>query len=104
MSMPNIPDLKPNIDIDNEDVINVLLMSIGLEELGLSHMINVEGEKLQEIIKMNPDFDELMEANESATRALKVVIKKEILLQDKFENVLELIKSQEKEKCRGSRR
>ncbi|WP_342580438.1 hypothetical protein [Ureibacillus sp. FSL W7-1570] len=47
MSMPNIPDISPKISIDREDVINLLLASIALEEIGLAHIINAEGEKIQ---------------------------------------------------------
>jgi len=28
MGMPNVPDIKPDIDIDKEDVINLLLISV----------------------------------------------------------------------------
>jgi hypothetical protein len=47
MSMPNIPDITPDIDLKREDVINLLLTSIALEEIGISHILNAEGEKLQ---------------------------------------------------------
>ncbi|MDR5658559.1 hypothetical protein RH915_03550 [Serpentinicella sp. ANB-PHB4] len=49
MSFPNIPDVTPEIDIDREDVINLLLASIAFEELGLAHIFNAEAEKIQYI-------------------------------------------------------
>src|SRR5690625_7369040 len=47
VSQPNIPDIDPNISLTREDAINLLLTSIAMEELGLAHIINAEGEKIQ---------------------------------------------------------
>ena len=40
MSMPNIPNLNPNINIDRNDAVNIILSSIGMEELSLAHLLN----------------------------------------------------------------
>ena len=45
MSMPAIPVIDP--PIGREDAINLLLASVAVEELGLSHILNAEGEKIQ---------------------------------------------------------
>ncbi|HUS88115.1 MAG TPA: hypothetical protein VMW91_01900 [Desulfosporosinus sp.] len=50
MSFPNIPDVTPNININVEDAINLLLASIAFEELGLAHVINAEAEKIQFVL------------------------------------------------------
>ena len=102
MAMPEIPDLKPDIQLDQDEVIKVLLTSLALEELSLAHITNAEAEKLQSVLKNSSNLDELMEANEAVTKALKTVIKKEILLQDKFENILELLKAKERKKYHRS--
>lgn len=95
MSLPNIPDIRPDIDLSREDVINLLLGSIALEEIGLAHIINAEGEKIQEVLKGNHvDFHHMIEINDSAEKMLQSVIKKEILLQFKFDQVVELIKEE----------
>lgn len=101
--MPNIPNIKPEINIDKDEVVNLLLASIGLEELGLAHIINAEGEKMQKALKaldsndfcgMDKDVvNDLLKLNDSVNKTLREITKKEILLQYKFENVLEFCKS-----------
>jgi len=100
MSMPNIPNIKPEIEIKKEEVINLLLASIALEEIGLAHIINAEGEKIQCITNQCEDgkdghhcvkLDDLLEINKSVQTTLKDVIKKEMLLEFKFENILEFM-------------
>ena len=102
MGMPKIPDIKPDIDLKKEDVINLLLASIALEEIGLAHIINVEGEKAQFAMEAHcTSLEDLLEVNDKIDRILKDVIKKEILLQFKFDNILDLIK-EDKKKYRHS--
>jgi hypothetical protein len=100
MSFPNIPNITPDISINREQVINLLLASIALEELGLAHIINAEGEKIQRAIGTLPGFtplaitiSDLLTINQSVSKTLQDVIKKEMLLQFKLQNVLELIPS-----------
>ena len=45
MSMPTLIDAIPNVG--REDAINQILATIAMEELGLSHILNAEGEKIQ---------------------------------------------------------
>lgn len=45
MSMPQFPSISPPITLDH--ALSMILESIAMEELGLSHIINAEGEKLQ---------------------------------------------------------
>jgi len=100
MSFPNIPDITPDIDLDREEVINLMLGSIASEELGLAHMINAEAEKIQFVIgtlkehkmKTTPTVDDLLEINRSVDKTLKSVIKKQMLLQFKLEDTIEIMK------------
>ena len=52
MSMPSFPNIDP--PIQREDAVNQILSSIAMEELGLSHILNAEGEKLQYILGTIP--------------------------------------------------
>ncbi|MBH5318875.1 hypothetical protein I6N90_13805 [Paenibacillus sp. GSMTC-2017] len=91
MSMPNVPNITPIITLEREKVINLLLTSIALEEIGLSHLLNAEAEKIQSVLK-HKDFclgDALL-VNESVERMLRNIIKNQMLLQFKLEDVIRL--------------
>lgn len=92
MSFPNIPDVTPEITISREQVINLLLASIAFEELGLAHLINAEAEKIQFALGVSPppSIQTISEVNRSVERVLRQVIKKEMLLQFKLEDVLQI--------------
>lgn len=90
MSMPNIPNISPEIKLRREEVVNLLLASIALEELGLAHLINAEGEKLQKVIEHAKCVEDFLEANKSVEKMLKTIIKKEMLLSMKLEDVLDI--------------
>lgn len=96
MSFPNIPDVTPDINIDREDVINLLLASIAFEELGLAHIINAEAEKIQYILgtletsrpETPPTIEDLLLINRSVEQTLRGVIKNQMLLQFKLEDTI----------------
>lgn len=93
--MPNIPNITPNISLDRSDTINLLLSSIALEEIGLSHILNAEGEKLQDFLKTSPqDIEEYLQMNQSVNSMLRTIVKSQMLLEFKLENVLLLIRQQ----------
>ncbi|WP_421155730.1 hypothetical protein [Peribacillus simplex] len=101
LSFPNIPNITPTISVTVEQTIPLLLSSIALEELALAHIINAEAEKLQFVLGTLPtgtalspavvSLAELLAVDSSVQRTLRDVIKKEMLLEFKFENVLDLI-------------
>lgn len=91
MGMPKVPDITPKIKLKRREAVNLLLTSIALEELGLAHILNAEGEKIQEVIKCKPSLDDLLKVNKSVERTLRGVIKQEMLLQFKLEDTLDLI-------------
>ena len=98
MSFPNIPDVTPEIDLNREDVINLLLASIAFEELGLAHIINAEGEKIQAALGtlngqegvVATSIEDLLAVNDSVNKTLKTALKTQMLLQFKLEDVLDI--------------
>ncbi|ARK32713.1 hypothetical protein [Halalkalibacter krulwichiae] len=99
MGYPNIPDINPDIDIDRDEVINLLLASIGLEELSLAHLVNAEAEKLQRALgtlevggttppPLATTFDDLIRINREVTSVLKLAMHKEFILLAKLQDVV----------------
>ena len=96
MSFPNIPDIIPSIELSKHQAINLLLASIAFEELGLAHIINSEAEKIQfvlgtlgcQVSHRPPTFEELLLVNRTVEKTLRAVIKSQMLLQFKLEDVL----------------
>lgn len=109
MSMPNIPNINPTIGIDIDDSINMLISSIALEEMGLSHIINAEAEKIQYVLGTldtthdiasfkQHSVEDLLRVNKSVDRTLREILKNQMLLHMKFEDTIELYyKTKEKE-------
>lgn len=102
MSFPNIPNITPTISLSTGQTVPLLLASIALEELALAHIINAEAEKLQFVLgtlnggttTLSPavvSVADLLTVDASVQRTLRDVIKKEMLLEFKFENILDLI-------------
>ncbi|UOQ46772.1 hypothetical protein MUN88_11755 [Gracilibacillus caseinilyticus] len=101
MSQSNIPNITPDITIDRADVINLLLASIALEELGLAHILNAEGEKLQYVLGTLPGvtpplatISDVLNMNNSVNDTIKTLTKKEWILENKLENILDLLDSE----------
>lgn len=104
MSLPKIPDLNSQVDFDREKALNLILASIGMEEIGLSHIINVEGEKIQYLLGTLLDGDgnpipqprgvrveDLLNTNKALNLTLKNVIRNQLLLQLKLEELKEFL-------------
>ncbi len=95
MSLPNIPNITPIITIDREEALTMLLASIALEEMGLAHIINAEGEKIQYVlnteINKSVSIQEIQEINQGVERVIRSTTKLQMLLQEKLENIISLI-------------
>ena len=106
MSVPTVPNINPEINLPRHAVINLLLASIAFEELGLAHLINAEAEKIQSVlgtlqcnndqntngnhVVKDPSIEDLERIDRIVRKVLQDIIKKEMLLQFKLENVLQI--------------
>jgi len=90
MSMPNIPDINPDIKLARTDVINLLLASIGLEEISLSHILNAEAEKIKSAVDDCCCVHDLLALNESVESMVRTIVQKEMVLLFKLESVLKI--------------
>lgn len=85
MSMPVITPSSTS----RAQAINDLMESIALQETGLSHIINAEGEKIQAVVAMNNVcFNELIAVNESVRDTLSAIAEFEQILYDKLSILL----------------
>lgn len=91
MTMPNFPNIPELPDIDICESLGLVVESIALEELALAHLINAEAEKIQKVASPEHCASpfEMVKINESVSKALVNVIKLQMLLQFKLENVLD---------------
>ena len=90
MSLPTIPNITPQVTLNRCETINMLLSSIAMEEIGLSHILNAEGEKLQSILKYVCNLDDYLKINGSVNQTLQTIVKSQILLQFKLKDVISL--------------
>ncbi|WP_202908612.1 hypothetical protein [Halalkalibacillus sediminis] len=107
MGYPNVPDINSEITLTRQDAINIMLASIGLEELSLAHLVNGEAEKLQRALGtlqipgtegddpedyfpelVGNSIDNLIAVNRNINQTLKIAAHKEFLLLLKLEDLL----------------
>jgi len=94
MSMPQFPN--DTLNLTRDDVINQILSSIAMEELGLSHILNAEGEKLQYILgtlegstpPQPPTVQEVLQVNESVQKLLETTSYQQMFLKNKMSDAL----------------
>lgn len=93
MSQPNFPSLSPSLT--RENTLNMILFSIALEELGLSHIINTEGEKIQFVLGTlpglsggTPTVQDIIEINNSVRNLIDTISQNQLMLRAKLETVL----------------
>ena len=101
MSMPKFP--KDTETLTKENVLNQILSSIAMEELGLAHVLNVEGEKMQYILgtlegvvppAVPPTIDQILQANESIRKTLGTILAQQMFLSSKMAEALEAYDTQ----------
>ena len=99
MSLPSFPNIDP--PIKREDAVNQILSSIAMEELGMSHILNAEGEKLQYILGTLPGLSgpaatvkDVLNANESVKDLLETTTQNQLLLRSKMQCALDTTPAQ----------
>ena len=92
LSLPAFPAAP---DITRDDAVNQILSSIAMEELGLSHIINAEGEKLQYVLGTLPGITgpaatiaDLLNTNQSIQNLLQNASYNQLLLRSKMQQAL----------------
>ena len=96
MSMPTFPNINP--EITREKSLDMILASIAMEELGLSHIINAEGERIQYLLKELSENDDsqvaiekVIDVNKSIESLMEVVMQNQILLKSKMDKVIDIM-------------
>ncbi len=105
MSQVNIPVFPKQEnngvpDLDAEDVALLVLVSISMEEMGLSHILNAEGEKIQWILgtlkegapsPAYPTVAEVLAINQAVLDTLEAVVAKNLILNMKAGKALRVL-------------
>ncbi|MFB5269089.1 hypothetical protein ACE41H_20195 [Paenibacillus enshidis] len=97
MSYPTIPNITPTITVDHSGAVNLLLVSMAMEEISLSHIINAEAENIQHVVGTlhgtgtAASIDDILKVSKGVRQTLTEVVRKELLLQMKLETVLSSI-------------
>ena len=92
MSLPKFPSA---LGLSREEAINQVISSIAMEELGLSHILNAEGEKIQYVLgtlpgasSHEPCIQEVLAANESVKGVLEAAAESQKALSEKLKTAL----------------
>ena len=99
MSRPSIPDITPLISLTRDDSLNMILASIAMQEMGISHIIDAEAKKVLHVLGIlhkkthtPPKPEEIHRINCSVRDTIKELLRLEMLLQSKLETVKAFIK------------
>jgi len=99
MSMPTFPT---NMNTPTpEEALSQIISSIAMEELGLSHIINAEGEKIQYVLgtlegttpPTGVTLQDILNVNESVQNMLETILFKNIILKAKLSEALAALAS-----------
>lgn len=104
MSVPNFP--QDITKINWEEAMSMIVASIAMEELALSHILNAEGEKLQYVLgtlhkerKCCVSTEQILKVNESVERVLEKIETNQLLLKGKLDLAVKAHQQQAKKVC-----
>jgi len=95
LSIPVFPELPEGFDFESS--IFQIITSIAMEEIGLSHIINAEGEKLQYILGTlpgvprpdpPPTIDQILDVNDSIQEMLRSIAFSHMFLNAKMADAM----------------
>lgn len=79
-----MPIITPGTGVRSQAITD-LIESVALEQTALSHILNAEGEKIQEIVAAATTGDEMLAVNASVKSMVKSITTLEMILQSKLE-------------------
>lgn len=97
MSMPEIPDIAPIIEVSSDDAINLQLIATGMQELSLAHVMNTQAEYMQFALGMTDEssgpmtIDQILEVSRSTRKMLRETARHQMLLTMGVEDLITLI-------------
>jgi len=103
MSMPTFPT---NMNTPTpEEALSQIISSIAMEELGLSHIINAEGEKIQYVLgtlegtipPADVTLEDVLNVNDSVQKMLETILFKNIILKSKLSEALDALSDLEED-------
>ncbi|MDR2525786.1 MAG: hypothetical protein LBC83_06380 [Oscillospiraceae bacterium] len=92
MSMPSIP--KPDACLTKDQSLHMILASIAMEEVALSHILNAEGEKIQFALACAEQscdeeaFCRVLEVNDSASEVIGRITDMQLILKEKMRQAI----------------
>ena len=96
MSLPTFPPVNPDMTLDQS--LNMILASIAMEELGLSHIINAESEKIQYVLRKldeesedKPSLEDILAVNNSVKGVLNSIAQNQFILKSKMESAIDAL-------------
>ena len=103
MSMPTFPTNMNTPTL--EEALSQIISSIAMEELGLSHVINAEGEKIQYILgtlegatpPTPATIDDVLKVNDSVQKMLETISYNQLFLKAKLSQALDALSNLEQE-------
>lgn len=97
MSYPNLPNLTPTVSLTRSDVVNMLYSAVAMEELGLAHIINAEGEKIQYALGTlagvsgpAATLQDILNVNANVQSMMDTVFRQEMMLESRLRTVADI--------------
>lgn len=104
MSQPSIPDINPVITVTKKETVALLLSSIAMSELAISHVLNAEAEKMQSFVHYanhshSISLQDYLKFNRSVSHLLQDVNMELWLSLGKMDRITEIMEEHYDEPC-----